>query len=57
MGKNVSPMVRVSVRLVGEPAEKVLAIAAREGNATVNVLRRLISIGLRHEEETNGTHT
>ena len=46
--------VQVQVTLTGPPARKVLAIATREGNPLSSVLRRLVSIGLRHEGEENG---
>ena len=49
--------VRVGLTLMGEPAEKLLRIAAQEGNSLAAVARRLVSIGLRYEtepEDSNG---
>ncbi len=42
---------RVILDLRGVAADKVRAIVAREGNPTTAVIRRLVSVGLRHEGE------
>ena len=55
MAKAEDPVVKAQVTLTGAPAEKVLTIAAREGNPLSSVLRRLVSVGLRHEPEEGAT--
>ena len=55
MAKAEDPVVKAQVTLTGAPAKKVLTIAAREGNPLSSVLRRLVSVGLRHEPEEGAT--